>query len=211
MTATDGGGALSLRDLSASLTAGEPRILDLRLAEALGFDRPRDIRKLIDRSMPELAAHGGICATVAQNTDTRGRGRPGTEYWLNEGQALVLCLLSRTDRAIAIRTQVIQVFMAWRRGAEPPAPPPAPPPPSAPPPLPPRAQYAPPDLTLPAPTDLAFPYDQSARRTVAIQESGGLRRWRNQVNHQWAIIYAARSRLIQLGAMADPSMAEDDE
>jgi anti-repressor protein len=46
---------------------GEPRIRDLDLAERLGYERRRDIRKIIERFVNEI----GICATVAQN---HGRG-----------------------------------------------------------------------------------------------------------------------------------------
>jgi lambda repressor-like predicted transcriptional regulator len=101
-----------------SVIAGEPRVLDLVVAERLGFDRPRDIRKLIERSRDELTSYGEICATVAQNTDPKGRGRPGREYWLNEPQALLICALSRTPQAAEVRRQLITVFMAWRRGAQ---------------------------------------------------------------------------------------------
>lgn len=98
----------------------EPRVHDLRLAEALGFARPRDIRKLIDRSAAELCRYGEVCATVAQ-TSLKG-GRPTREYHLNEGQALLLCMFSATDRAADVRHQLITVFMSWRRGAMAPAP-----------------------------------------------------------------------------------------
>lgn len=92
----------------------EPRVQDLRLAEALGFKEARMIRKLIDRNLEEVARHGEVCSTVSRTSPSGGR--PGTEYWLNEPQALVICMLARTDRAIAVRAEIIQVFMAWRRG-----------------------------------------------------------------------------------------------
>ncbi len=107
--------AISIADLNTTLNH-EPRIKDIRLAERLGFDRPRDIRKLIERSRAELEGYAPICATVAQNTDARGRGRPGTEYWLTEGQTLLVCMFSRTPEAAAVRKEVINVFMAWRAG-----------------------------------------------------------------------------------------------
>lgn len=44
---------------------GEPRVHDLALAEKLGFDQPRDIRKLIKRNRTKLEALGP-CATVAR-------------------------------------------------------------------------------------------------------------------------------------------------
>lgn len=39
---------LSLSDIDTTIS-GEPRVLDLRLAEVLGFSQVRDIRKLIER------------------------------------------------------------------------------------------------------------------------------------------------------------------
>ncbi len=106
---------LSLSDLDTA-NDDDPRILDLRIAERLGFDRPRDIRKLVERNRAELEAYGEFCATVAQNSDSQGRGRPGTDYWLNEPQVLLVCMLSRTPAAAAVRREVIRVFMAWRWG-----------------------------------------------------------------------------------------------
>ena len=92
----------------------EPRVRDLDVADRLGFERPRDIRKLIDRHEDELKAYGEVCATVAQ-TSSAG-GRPGTEYWLNEPQALIICVFSETKRAAAVRKALIDVFMQWRQG-----------------------------------------------------------------------------------------------
>ncbi|GLI25674.1 hypothetical protein GGQ86_000361 [Xanthobacter flavus] len=120
-----------------------PRVQDLRLAEALGFERPRAVRQLIERNIKELEDYGVICATVAQNPEgnlphgvakseevwdtasqthpdtdepaKRGRGRPGREYWLNEEQALLLSMFARTDNAAAVRRMLIGAFMEWRR------------------------------------------------------------------------------------------------
>lgn len=117
---------LSLADLH--VIQDEPRVHDLRLAEALGFGRTRDVRKLIERNVAELERYGVICATVAQiNRRPDGRietrGRPTRAYHLNEGQALLVCMFSATERAADVRQQLIEVFMAWRRGQLPPSPP----------------------------------------------------------------------------------------
>jgi hypothetical protein len=72
----------------------EARVLDLRLAEALGFDRPRNIRKLIERNKLELSTYGDICSTM-EPLNPGKRGPRATEYWLNEGQAFVLCMFDR--------------------------------------------------------------------------------------------------------------------
>lgn len=97
-----------------SVFDGEPRCRDLDLAGRLGFDRARDVRKLIERNMLEIREFG-VCATVAQTSGPRG-GRPSTEYWLNEEQALLVAVLSNARNAPAVRAMLIKVFVAWRRG-----------------------------------------------------------------------------------------------
>lgn len=92
----------------------EPRILDTMLAERLGFGRATSIRILIERNRAELSLYGSLHRRDA-NPGKQG-GRPGKAYWLNEGQALVICALSRTDKAAEIRKAIIDVFMAYRRG-----------------------------------------------------------------------------------------------
>jgi len=104
--------ALQMNDLA--LLDDEPRVLDLRVAEALEFDRPRDIRKLIERNSDELAAYGGLRHDGA-NPKPQG-GRPGVEYWLNEAQAILICMRSDAPRAADVRTEIIAVFQAWRHG-----------------------------------------------------------------------------------------------
>jgi len=90
---------------------GEPRILDLTVAERLGFTRPRTIRQLIERNRAELENYGPIAAR-------RSAYHKGLfdEFWLNEGQSLLVCLFSRTDKAAEVRHALIDVFTAWRRG-----------------------------------------------------------------------------------------------
>jgi len=99
---------------------GEPRVRDVDLAERLGYERPRDVRQLVARNRGELERYGAICergAVQRSQTPTGGaREVEVTECWLNEGQALLVCTLSRTDRAADVREEVIRVFMAARRG-----------------------------------------------------------------------------------------------
>jgi hypothetical protein len=90
---------------------GEPRALDLDIGKRLGLTRPRDLRKLIERNLPELEAFG-TCATVAHVV----RGNEVTEYWLNEEQALLVATLSEAPNAPAVRSMLIRTFVAWRRG-----------------------------------------------------------------------------------------------
>jgi len=90
---------------------GEPRVLDLTVAERLGFLRPRAIRQLIERSKAELESYGLIATRCGAY-----RNRQFTEYWLNEAQALLVCVLSRTEKAAEVRRALIELFTVWRRG-----------------------------------------------------------------------------------------------
>jgi len=103
-----------LRIADLKVIEDEPRIQDLRVAERLGFANPLMIRKLIERNWVELESHG-VISTVEITTTAKG-GRPGKEYWLIEGQILVVAALSRTPAAAALRKEVIDVYMAYRRG-----------------------------------------------------------------------------------------------
>ena len=85
---------------------GEPRIRDIDLAERLGYERLRDIRKLIDRFANEIE----LRAIVAQTS-----GRPAAEYWLTEEQALFIIAKSETPKATEILKLVIRAFIAVRR------------------------------------------------------------------------------------------------
>lgn len=92
----------------------EPRILDLDLAERLGLNRERDIRAVIAANRDELETYGSLRVETA-NPGKQG-GRPGKAYYLTEGQALVICALSRTEKAAQVRKMLIDVFMAYRQG-----------------------------------------------------------------------------------------------
>lgn len=116
---------LAITDLH--LFANEPKVQDLRLAEILGFERPRDIRELIKRNAEELENLGGLFHRIKNVNDYDGLpydtanlqslgGRPATEYWLNEEQALLLCMFARTVKARSARREIIRVFLAWRHG-----------------------------------------------------------------------------------------------
>jgi anti-repressor protein len=89
---------------------GEPRVRDEKIALRLEFERPRDIRKLIERNIEELQRFG-TCATVARVV----RRNPVTEYWLNEEQALLIASLSNTDRAADVHAMLIRSFVCFRR------------------------------------------------------------------------------------------------
>lgn len=81
------------------------------MAEALGYSVPRKIRQhLIEANLEELA-HGSLGGVASKS-----RGQEFTTYFLNEEQALLVCMFSRTVNAQAVRKQAIDTFMAVRRG-----------------------------------------------------------------------------------------------
>lgn len=105
--------ALALSDL---VVRGDgPRVEDARLAEVLGLTQRHAIRQLIRRHEVELKTHGEFCISLCENPQPRP-GRPSKICWLNEAQALLICMFARTAKAAEVRHQVITVFLAWRRG-----------------------------------------------------------------------------------------------
>lgn len=107
--------ALTIADLVPAPV--EPRVRDLDLARRLGFEHEHDIRKLIRRNMAELIRYGEVSSHHGKKPPKGSRGgRPEEGFLLNEAQALLICMFSRTERAEEVRTQVIKVYLAWRRG-----------------------------------------------------------------------------------------------
>lgn len=98
-------------------TDNEARVLDTDLAEWLGFERPYAIRQLITRNIGELAVSGSLPTRRGQS-----RGQHFTAYYLNEGQALLICALARTPKAAEVRHALITVFLEYRRAQLPPLP-----------------------------------------------------------------------------------------
>jgi len=104
-------------DITITTINDEPRVLDTDLAEALGMTRPRDIRaKIIIPNRDELDSFGPLRSESAMVTIGSNARREVTQYYLNEEQALLVCMLSRTERAKQVRAEIIRVFTAWRRG-----------------------------------------------------------------------------------------------
>ncbi|MGB0956605.1 MAG: hypothetical protein ACPGZP_11500 [Panacagrimonas sp.] len=94
---------------------GEPMVRDLDLAERLGFERPRDIRKLITRLLRDgFLNDSEVRATVAQTSKVGGR--PGTEYHLTETACFLVTMKSETAIANAVCRQLVEVFQAYRSG-----------------------------------------------------------------------------------------------
>jgi len=98
--------------LAITTVNDEARVLDTDLALSLGMLRPNMIRtNLIVPSRAELEGFGPLACVASKS-----RGQEFTSYYLNEEQALLVCILSRTDKAKEVRASVIRVFTAWRRG-----------------------------------------------------------------------------------------------
>lgn len=91
----------------------EPRIKDVVLGERLGLDRPRAIRQVVKSNMAKLLVYG--CAPLVMAHEKIGFVTRQTEaYYLNEPQALLICMFSRTQKAAAVRKELINVYMAYR-------------------------------------------------------------------------------------------------
>ncbi|MCP5196995.1 MAG: hypothetical protein H6974_09450 [Gammaproteobacteria bacterium] len=92
---------------------GEPRIRDLDLAERLGFERSAKIRDMIRRNEKKLL-NFGILPTVGKIHE--GAGRPTAEFYLNQKQAIFICMKSETDRAFDVQVEIVRVFDAYLNG-----------------------------------------------------------------------------------------------
>lgn len=79
--------------------------------------RPNMIRtNVIEPNRVALEQFGVLLAVKVKSSDSLGRGRPSTAFYLNEEQALYVTMHCRTDRAEAVKVEVVKVFTAWRRG-----------------------------------------------------------------------------------------------
>ncbi|RJF84823.1 hypothetical protein D3877_10110 [Azospirillum cavernae] len=129
--------ALSPTDIDTTINH-EPRIRDLRLAEALGMVDPHDIRRLIERHMAALMTFGEVFRDVPENRSSRQaphtpdepisdadrklrrtaefprrRGRPSKgAFHLTKKQALYITAKSDTERSALVTIQMVEVFDA---------------------------------------------------------------------------------------------------
>jgi hypothetical protein len=95
---------------------GEPRVHDLHLAERLGFAEPRMIRKLIKRNIIKLEAFG-LCSTVERCIEVgNGVKREVEEFYLNQKQAIFICMKSETEKAFDVQAEIVRVFDAYLNG-----------------------------------------------------------------------------------------------
>lgn len=102
--------SLTIADLNTTINH-EPRLHDIRVAKRLGFERSRAIRQIIERNHAELETYGSLATRCGKS-----RGQEFTEYWLNEPQTLLICMFSKTPNAAAVRREVIDVYLTYRRG-----------------------------------------------------------------------------------------------
>ncbi|MCP5197654.1 MAG: hypothetical protein H6974_12860 [Gammaproteobacteria bacterium] len=90
---------------------GEPRIHDLLLAERLGFERLVKVRDIIKRNEAKLLKFG-VLPTVGKTSGDQG-GRPTTEFYLNQKQAIFICMKSETEKALDVQVEIVHVFDAY--------------------------------------------------------------------------------------------------
>ncbi|KAF0122032.1 MAG: hypothetical protein FD152_3670, partial [Xanthobacteraceae bacterium] len=108
-----GAPAGSIHIITVNDIGDSERVSHKLVAVALGMPRDWALRELIERNIPELERYGEVTRTVRETT-AKG-GRPGTVYWLNEGQCLLAAIRSDAPRAPDVRHQIITAFMEYRR------------------------------------------------------------------------------------------------
>ena len=103
--------SLTINDLQ--VIEDEPRIKDIVLGERLGFTRAVKIKDIIERNIQELQGFGS-CPQTGETMKVGCVMRKVKTYYLNEAQALLLCMFSRTAKAAQVRKELIDVYMAYR-------------------------------------------------------------------------------------------------
>lgn len=95
----------------------EPRVRAVDLGERLGYARPADFRKLVKRlALEGILNDSDFIATVARTKLGHG-WRDVLEYHLTQAGALIAISRSDTKMAVVITRQMIEVFLAYQRGA----------------------------------------------------------------------------------------------
>jgi hypothetical protein len=102
---------VSNKEIAPTLVDGELRILDVNLAERLGFAKPTKIRDLVKRHLPSLETMGTV-PTVG----TVVRGQKTTEFYLNRKQAIFITAKSETPTATDITIEIIHRFDEYEQG-----------------------------------------------------------------------------------------------
>ena len=93
---------------------GDARIADDQVQRALGYGRVNDLHRIIRRHEAELESY----APMVCRSGKASSGQNTVVYYLTEEQATLVCMFARTPRAAEARRQIVEVFTAWRRGAE---------------------------------------------------------------------------------------------
>lgn len=104
-----------MSSLTLTPVNGEPRVRDLALAERLGFADHYMIRKIIKRNEDKLLKFGVVYTVETTPQGVQG-GRPATEFYLNQRQAVFICMKSETDRAFDVQVEIVRVFDAYLNG-----------------------------------------------------------------------------------------------
>lgn len=102
---------LSIKNLE--VIDNEPRIKDVILGERLGLAQARNIKQVIDANSAELGQYGRLHVERA-SVKAGFFNKETTSYYLNEAQALLLCMFSRTEKAAQVRKELIDIYMAYR-------------------------------------------------------------------------------------------------
>lgn len=108
-----------LGEIGLHMIADQALVLDTELGERLGMARPTNIRQVIEANRAEIEAMGMLHSVRASSPMPNGGQRIVDAFYLTEEQALLVCSLSRAPAAAAIRSMLIRVFVAWRRGSLP--------------------------------------------------------------------------------------------
>ena len=103
--------ALTRDDLN--VIEGDARVSCQRLRDVMEVKNTQTLHRLIERNREELETYGIIISHAGYKLSV---GRPEKSFLLNEEQALLICMFSRTKRAAEARRQIISVFTAWRQG-----------------------------------------------------------------------------------------------
>jgi hypothetical protein len=92
--------------LTITTCDNEPRVLGVALAEQLGMAEPRAIRSnVIEPNREELESFGSLYA-VHINPGPKG-GAPASSIASTASRRSLVCILSRTERAMEVRAEVI--------------------------------------------------------------------------------------------------------
>jgi hypothetical protein len=89
---------------------------DTDLAVKLGYDRPTNIRTLINRNLPALETMGTVLQIEASFTSGNGTIKTATEYHLNQAQAVYIISKAGTDEAASMAIVIAEVFALFANG-----------------------------------------------------------------------------------------------